>query len=161
MSLQINLRHIEEHELHLVGEIPAAELQLETLDELIQARRPLLYDLAVQKTGHSILARGKIEITLDCACARCLKPFERHVCLEDWTAHLPLEGAEKAQIKDDLVDLTPFVREDILLEFPQRPLCGADCPGLAGRSESAGQKPDHQGPAENSPAWSKLNKLQF
>jgi uncharacterized protein len=161
MSLQINLRHVEEQELQLNGEISAVELQLETLDELIQARRPLFYDLVVQKTGDSILARGKIEITLDCTCARCLKPFQHAVCLEDWAAHLPLEGPEKAQIKDDLVDLTPFVREDILLEFPQRPLCGADCPGLAKRSESADQRPDDHGPAGSSPAWSELNKLQF
>lgn len=161
MSLQINLRHLDERELEPAGEIPAAELQLETLDELIQARRPLIYDLVIQKTGPNMLARGLIEITLDCTCARCLKPFEHRVCLEDWTALLPLDGPEKAPIKDDLVDLTPVIREDILLEFPQRPLCGTDCPGLANRRSPVDEGSDSHGATGSSPAWSELNKLQF
>ncbi len=33
-------------------------------------------------------------------------------------------------IKNDCVDLTPWVREDILLGFPQHPLCRPDCGGL-------------------------------
>jgi uncharacterized protein len=31
---------------------------------------------------------------------------------------------------DDIVDLTPEIRESILLEIPQKPLCRADCKGL-------------------------------
>jgi uncharacterized metal-binding protein YceD (DUF177 family) len=161
MSLQINLRHLDEKDLHLEGELPAAELQLETLDELIQVRHPLFYDLNAQKVGQSILARGKLELTLDCACARCLKPFEQRICLEDWALHLPLEGPEKVKLKDDHLDLTPFIREDILLEFPQRPLCDMDCAGLAKRSEAAAQKTTNADPPRSSPAWSELNKLKF
>jgi uncharacterized metal-binding protein YceD (DUF177 family) len=97
-------------------------------------------------------------MVLDCECARCLKPFEHRIELENWTAHLALEGEEKAPVKDDLVDLTPSMREDILLELPQHPLCEADCAGLPNRMK---EKTKAVGRAEESPAWSALNKLKF
>src|SRR6184192_4185872 len=50
--------------------------------------------------------------------------------IKDWACHLPLQGEEAAPIVNDCVDLTPYVREDILLSFPQHPLCDRDCRGL-------------------------------
>src|SRR5208282_2951686 len=104
-------------------------------DELVHARQPVRYDLTAQKSGRDVLAQGRVAVVLDCECARCLKAFQQPVALEHWTALVPLAGPEKAGIKDDVVDLTPFLREDILLEFPQHPLCEADCAGLPNRAE--------------------------
>ena len=100
-----------------------------------------------------------MELTLDCECARCLKPFQHRIDLAQWTAHLPLQGPEKVPIKDDLADLTPYLREDILLELPQQPLCQADCAGLPNRAKDDKTKP--AGQMEGSSAWSELNKLKF
>ena len=73
---------------------------------------------------------------------RCLKEYPHRLVLENWTRHLPLEGEERAPIVNDCVDLTPFLREDILLEFPQHPLCEAECRGLpkinTGKAEKTG-----------------------
>jgi uncharacterized metal-binding protein YceD (DUF177 family) len=159
MPLQINIRHLEDDELRLEGELPVEELDLPNNDELVQARQPLRYNLTAQRVGDGILAQGHVELTLDCECARCLKPFQQVVELASWTAHIPLEGPEKAPIKDDSVDLTPFLREDILLEFPQHPLCEAGCAGLLNRSEH--KKTKDAGRKEDSSAWSELNKLKF
>jgi uncharacterized metal-binding protein YceD (DUF177 family) len=55
------------------------------------------------------------------------------------------------------VDLTPFVREDILLDFPQHPLCKPDCAGLkkkAARKAAAGEKPA-------TAVWATLDKLKL
>jgi uncharacterized metal-binding protein YceD (DUF177 family) len=112
----------------------------------------------VQKAGGDIVAQGSVELTLDCECARCLKPFPLVMRLAPWTAHLPLEGPEKVAVHDDLADLTPQIREDILLEFPQHPLCGADCAGLPNRSK---EKKKGAGQTDVSSAWSELNKLKF
>jgi uncharacterized protein len=159
MPVQVNIRHLKEKEAHLRGELPVAELDLENKDDLIHARRPLRYELTAQKIGAAILARGRVELTLDCECARCLKPFAHRILLEQWTAHLPLEGPEKTPVKEDLADLTPYLREDILLEFPQHPLCGADCAGLPNRAKESKTKGGRQ--AEVSSAWSALNRLKF
>jgi uncharacterized protein len=120
---------------------------------MVRAEKPLHYDLEVEKLHDSVLVQGKLEISLGCECVRCLKPFQKKLVLEDWALHLPLEGEEKATVDNDCIDLTPYLREDILLEFPQHPLCKPDCGGL---KKISGK--DH---AESELAWDKLNKLKL
>ncbi len=153
MAVKFNIRHLEENDLHLEGELSPEELQLENSDPLVQVRKPLAYEVEIQKNGGDILAQGRLELTLQCECARCLKPFETKVLLEDWAALIPLEGEEKALIENDLVDLTPYMREDILLNFPQHPLCSEKCAGLPAHHD--------QKKAQDASAWSALNKLKF
>jgi uncharacterized protein len=122
----------------------------------------LEYELEVQKLEGGLLVQGRLSLGLRCQCVRCLKTFEHRVLLESWTCHLPLQGEEAIAIVNDCVDLTPSVREDILLEFPQHPLCERDCRGLS-------SVPAHESkafnsrdlPEEGSPAWNELNKLKF
>jgi uncharacterized protein len=162
MPLLINLRHLERGDLDLQGELTAEDLELAEFDELMHAARPLEYDLTVQKLEESILVQGSLRLELDCECARCLKPFRQELKLENWACHLPMEGDEAVPINNDCVDLTPFLREDILLELPQRPLCKPDCAGLpvskAGKMKKNAQS--GQTEAEKS-AWAELNKLKF
>ncbi len=74
--------------------------------------------------------RGQLQLTLECECVRCLRPFQNHLVLKRWACHLPLLGEEKVLVVDDCVDLTPWLREDILLAYPQHPLCEPKCSGL-------------------------------
>jgi uncharacterized protein len=162
MPLLINLRHLEVHEVRLQGEMPVADLDLGTRDELIHPNHPLKYDIEVQQLEGSLLARGRLELPLDCECSRCLKPFTLPFALEDWTVHLPLAGEEQAPVVNDCVDLTPYLREDILLDFPQHPLCNAECGGLPNTFIGEAKKPGSLNPTENgSSVWSELNKLKF
>jgi uncharacterized metal-binding protein YceD (DUF177 family) len=93
--LSINLRHLEEHEIHLEGELTAAELDFGLRDEMIRAEQPLRYDLAVEKMDDALLVTGSLRLILDCQCVRCLKSFKHRLVLEDWTCHLPLAGEER------------------------------------------------------------------
>jgi len=162
MPLLVNIQKLERGDLHLAGELPAAELDLAGVDELIQPDGPLRYDFEVQMLEEAVLAHGALELDLICECARCLTPFKFPLRLADWACHLPLEGEEKAAVTNDCIDLTPCVREDILLEFPQHPLCQRDCRGLpkkaAGKIKSSGGTGRTK---ESSAAWAALNKLKF
>ena len=158
MSLKINLRHLEEHGLHLQGELPVAELDLGVNDELIHTEKPLRYDLSVELLHDAVLATGALALALDCECGRCLKKFKTELKLTGWAAHLPLEGEDKVAVDNDCVDLTPFVREDILLNFPQHPLCKPDCAGLKKKSKAS----EAGGLDAIKPAiWSELDKLKL
>jgi len=160
MPLLINLRHLEKHDLTLEGELPVGDLDIDTRDEMVQLVKPLRHCLEVQQLGDALLARGKLVLPLACECVRCLKPFEFRLELADWACHIPLEGEEKAPIVGDCVDLTPFLREDILLELPQHPLCKPGCGGL--KKPNVGKKKKvGPGATKNSPAWSALDKLKF
>lgn len=158
MSFKINLRHLEEDGIHLKGELPVAELDLGVEDELIHPNYPLSYNLQVEQLHDAVLATGSLRLPLDCECGRCLKKFKTELKLTDWAVHLPLEGEEKVSVDNDCIDLTPFVREDILLNFPQHPLCKTDCAGLKKTSKASETK----GGDEAKPAvWAELDKLKL
>jgi len=156
--LKINLRHLEEEGIRLQGELPVAELDLGVNDELIHAEKPLRYDLTVELLHDAVLATGSLALPLECECGRCLKKFKTELKLTGWAVHLPLEGEDKVSVENDCVDLTPFVREDMLLNFPQHPLCKPDCAGLKKKTSAP------KAAAEEKPAaavWAELDKLKI
>jgi uncharacterized metal-binding protein YceD (DUF177 family) len=157
MPITVNLRHLEEKNLNLEGEVSPEELDFAEVDELIHPNSPLEYELEVERSGENLLVSGSLRMELDCECARCLRKFKSEVVLDPYNAFIPLEGEDKAVINNDVVDLTPYIREDTLLAFPQHPLCEAECDRLPQfqskqTSDSAQSKKS---------AWDELNKLKF
>jgi uncharacterized metal-binding protein YceD (DUF177 family) len=162
MPLTVNLRHLEAHNLELKGELPVQDLELDLRDEVVHVEKPLTYELEIQRLDNALLVRGRLLLPLHCRCVRCLKHFVHPLKLDSWTRHLPLEGDESVAIVNDCVDLTPCLREDILLEFPQHPLCEAGCRGMPkeyrGIADQAGGESQTK---QQSSAWSQLDKLKF
>jgi uncharacterized protein len=162
MPLVVNLRHLEAHNVRLEGELPASELEIEPRDEVIQVAGPLEHDFEVQKLEEGLLAQGRLRLQLECECVRCLKRFPYELKLDDWACHLPLEGEDRVAVNNDCVDLTPAVREDILLEFPQHPLCDPGCRGLPKSSIGKQSNTNKTGLDDaGSSAWAELNKLKL
>ncbi len=160
--ITVNLRHLESHEVRLEGELSVADLDIDLRDEVIRLQRPLKYALEVQRVEGGLLLQGELRLPLECQCVRCLKWFRREVALAPWTCHVPLTGEEAAVVENDCVALTPYVREDILLEFPQHPLCDPNCHGLS--EMEIGQVGEAAGLGSSPPSsavWDELNKLKF
>ena len=161
MAILINLRHLETKSQELEGECPASDLDLEKGDELISLNEPLKYELEAQLMEQAVLVQGRLELVLDCECARCLKPFRQVLEIDDWACHIPLEGEEKAVVISDCVDLTPYIREDILLEFPRHPVCNPECPGLKQPNIGKSKKSGAGKTGKDSTAWAELDKLKL
>jgi uncharacterized protein len=161
MPLVVNIRHLAKHNLRLQGQLPVSELDIDGRDAMIQLRQPLKHDLEVERLEDAILAQGHLRLTLDCLCVRCLKPVRYDLDLADWTCLLPLSGEEKVAVVNDCVDLTPHVREDILLAFPQHPLCKPGCGGLLPKTSKAQPVSDKSQDKDASSPWTKLDKLKF
>jgi uncharacterized protein len=161
MPLKVNLYHLDRHEVVLAGELPVAELGIETLDELIRLKTALRYDFEVTRLAASLLLQGRLELDLECQCARCLKTFSHPLRLPAWVCDVPLTGEEAAVVEGDCVDLTPHLREDILLAFPQHPLCKPECPGLT--QADPGKASTQSGAKETAcpSVWTKLDKLKL
>ena len=161
MSLLVNLRHLEKHSLLLQGELTVQELDLENIDAVIHPSEPLHYHLEVQKVEKGILVQGSLKMIVRCDCVRCLTPFAYEMANPHWTCHLALEGDERVAVSNDCVDLTPYLRDDILLEFPRHPLCKPECSGLIGLLPNS-MNPGGQDESEKTlPAWDELDKLKF
>jgi uncharacterized protein len=162
MALNVNLRHLEDRNLELQGQLKPEELDIESRDQVIRLQKPLDYDVEVQMMEESLLVTGRLSLPLSCDCVRCLKPFEHTVVLENWSVHVPLKGDEAPPIHGDFVDLTPFVREDILLDFPQHPLCSSECGGLPKSYSDKGKPGQNPGKKQaDTSAWGELNKLDL
>ncbi len=164
MPVTFNIRHLELDSVQLEGELPLAELELEGIDELVQLDSDLAYEMEVERSGNGILVQGSLQLSLTCECARCLKKFPFELDLSDWSLGLALEGEDSVPVHNDVVDLTPYLREDILLSFPQHPLCDPECRGLqttppAGIMSDSGSGVEQS--AVKASAWAALDKLKL
>jgi uncharacterized protein len=163
MHVVVNLRHLEERTIQLAGEVPPEEMGYsEFHDELVEVAEPLHYDVEVEKQNENLYVHGRLWVTLNLTCKRCLKQFKQPLELDPYHGYVPLEGEEAAPVTNDLVDLTPYFREDTLLAFPQHPLCSEDCKGIATASGSKAKGPDLSLLEKPDKAtWSALDKLKF
>lgn len=160
MALTVNIQQLAREAVTLKGELPVEELDLGINDPLVQANSPLRYDLTVEKLQDAVLAQGRLSLKFDCQCVRCLKPIKIELDLNDWAGHLPLEGEDAVAVLNDSVDLTPYIREDILLGFPQYPACKPECGGLKGVSPDKSKKTNEKTGLPSS-VLSELDKLKL
>jgi uncharacterized protein len=107
------------------GEEPASVLDI--AEPGMRPASPLRYELKAYMAGPELIVRGRLRVSASFACSRCGDAF-------------PLEIEEPAFLcarevpdKNTPVDLTPEMRESIILRFPDYPICRADCRGLCTR----------------------------
>ena len=65
MGVLINLRQLEKDDLELTGEVPVSELDINGMDELVHAEKPLEYELEAQKLEDGILVTGRLAVGLE------------------------------------------------------------------------------------------------
>lgn len=161
MNLSVNLQQLVKDAAILKGELPVEALDLGVNDALIQTNSPLHYDLVVEKMEDAVLAQGRLRLKLDCQCVRCLKSVKIELDLTGWACHLPLSGEDAVPVVADCVDLTPYIREDILLGFPQYPVCRPECGGLKGVTPVKSNEASDAATGLPASALSELDKLKL
>ena len=130
----IDLAELGEEGQTYEGEEPPEVLGLSEADE-VTAAGPLKYRLTASRASDSLVVRGTVEAPIRFLCSRCTVSFERTLADRDF-----LRVFEEVRW-DATVDLTPDMRETIILAFPSSPLCSADCRGLCpqcGKNLNAG-----------------------
>ncbi len=151
--MNINVKRIPPEGETLRGEDPASILELD--DDEVHFQQPVEYDLRAQVQGDAVLVTGRLWTTATLRCGRCLRSFEQPVAVEQFVVHQELGG-------EDFVDLTPQVREDIILELPQRSLCSEDCRGLCPRcGVDRNQETCQCETAASDRRWEGLDKLNL
>jgi uncharacterized protein len=119
--MKINVRRIPEGGEILCGTESASILDLD--DPNVRFEKEIGYELHAQVQGNALLVTGTLRTPAAARCARCLKTLRLPLVVQDFVFHHELHG-------EDFVDLTENIREDILLQLPQRALCSSDCKGL-------------------------------
>lgn len=78
----------------------------------------------VEDVGRCFVVRGRIECKKSFICDRCLTPATAN------QVHEFEEEFDKALAVDDMIDVTEFLRDELLAGQPMKNLCKADCKGL-------------------------------
>ncbi len=112
--MKIHLRQIPAEGLHLSGEEECLLPQLDPKE--VRCAGPMHYELEVGISNGSLWANGKLIQPVELHCVRCLTAFPYEIEVSDFALHTELLGPEE-------IDLTPFMREDILLNLPAYPHC--------------------------------------
>ena len=80
----------------------------------------------------------------------CLQKFVHEIRVPSFAVHTELRGPET-------IDLTPFMREDLLLNLPAHPHCDRDGERICNAKKIKTDKTD----AKGKPDWSELDKLRL
>lgn len=123
MSLIIETGRLRDKPESICGEKPASLLEIET-GEVIRLEGNLAYDLTAQCVSGELIVQGTLKMDFVCLCARCGDEFSRRMKISDFCRSFPLTS------KNELINLTADVREDILLALPMVAVCSAGCRGL-------------------------------
>ncbi len=84
---------------------------------------PITVNIRAKKVDHDIIVQGEINAVLIVSCARCLENFEYKIEKNNYFAYFK-------NPKDENIDLTPGLREDIIVSLPIKAVCRDDCKGL-------------------------------
>jgi len=148
--MKIHIQHIPEGGKHFESDEEGDILDLE--QDHIRTLEPVHYSVDVGLSEGGLFAVGQLRTVVEMECVSCLQPFPMSVEVNDFAVQMDLPGPE-------LVDLTPLIREDIVLSLPSYPHCDWNgertCAGP--RAIVNDEAPE---PAEGH-AWDALEKLRF
>jgi uncharacterized protein len=153
--MKVHLSQIPPEGLHLEGEEPGDFLDLHDAQP-VRVLGPLVYTLDLGLSEGGLWAAGSLSMDLELQCVRCLEPFAYPLRVDDFAMQIELTGAET-------IDLTPMLREDILLALPAHPRCDWSgdkvCPVRLEARERGGPL-DTGAEAGPSAAWQTLDQLK-
>ena len=150
--MKIHLRQIPATGLRLEGEEDCPIPQLDP--EEVRCAGPLRYAIDVGISEGALWAKGELIQPVELHCVRCLEAFPFNIAVKDFAVHTDLAGPEE-------VDLTPFMREDILLNLPPYPHCDREGGRICPAPGSIKKPEENTVLEERPPNWSALDKLKL
>lgn len=115
--MKISVVEFPEYGLDLQGEVSTEGFDLPTKDYFDW--NTIRYHLHVDRSGGEYLVTGQIGTSMRLSCSRCMEPIPWEIKIGSYAASFPAEGVQA-------IDLTPSIREDILLSLPIAPGCKLD-----------------------------------
>ncbi len=150
--MKVHLRQIPAEGLHLEGEEACDLPQLDAAE--VRCTGPLRYSLDVGISEGALWANGELHQPVELHCVRCLEAFPFEITVPDFAVHTELTGPE-------VVDLTPFMREDVLLNLPPYPHCDRDGVRICPVPEEKVNGAQAESLEARPPDWSALDKLDL
>jgi uncharacterized protein len=151
--MKIHLKQIPAEGLHFEGEenCPIPELE----PDGIRCVAPLRYKIDIGVSSGALWASGSLKQPVELTCVSCLEKFVHEINVPAFAVHTELKGPET-------IDLTPMMREDILLNLPPYPHCdrGGDRKCKGPKLEATSLE-TQVGEAKREHDWEALDKLKL
>lgn len=147
------MKQIPAEGLHLEGEenCPIPELNAEG----IRCVAPLYYNIDVGLSDGSLWANGSLKQPVELSCVSCLEKFIYEINVPAFALHTELHGPET-------VDLTPFMREDVLLNLPAHPRCDREGDRVCKAASHVQSRAETEAAERKREAdWQALDKLKL
>lgn len=119
--MKINANQIPSEGVSFSKSIPTQSLDLET--EVVKFRGPIRVEADITKISNVVTIVLALNGTMYLNCSRCLNEFTA-----DFAKKLKLNY--QINQANQIIDLIPDIRGEIIVDYPIKPLCKLDCRGL-------------------------------
>lgn len=101
-------------------------------EEILYLGAPTL-DGVVSISEDIITLSGKLSAEIELSCSRCLEKFKHHIeteVHESFTNNPQCENEEITLLKNEVINVTEVIENNIIIELPIKKLCKENCKGL-------------------------------
>jgi len=118
--MKIHVNQVPPTGLTATSEDEAATYELDTEDVKVPGKVSIATSAFLEE--EELLVHLGLRCTRRLICARCLAPFE-----DEFSKEVDLTTPVAGKV---VVDLTDDIRQQIVMEYPMKPLCREDCKGV-------------------------------
>lgn len=122
--MKVNISQVSNEALALTEDFSPQALDLET--EIIRFESPIRVSAQVTRIANAVSVSLSFKAEMSSVCGRCLNRFEIN-----YQKQIGLNYAVDSP--NMIIDLDPDIREEIILDYPLKPLCRIDCLGLCAK----------------------------
>ncbi len=119
--MKIDINQIRPDGLTLFEECTPQALDLET--DTVKFRGPIKITADISRISNAVTVYFSLNAPMQMSCSRCLNEIEF-----DFKKNIELNYP--ANKSEPVIDLNPDIREEIILDYPMKPLCNPHCKGL-------------------------------
>lgn len=174
--MKINVAHLLKQDIGATADYHVAEDPIDPHGENAGLREAgalaIAADIVATHTNPGAYLEGEADASVEAACARCLRAIAAPVHTDFAEQYYATIGVVRGEAlaepprdakvigSDFRIDLTPLLREELILATPLAPLCRPDCRGLCevcGRDLNL-EPHGHDEPADE--RWARLQALK-
>lgn len=120
--MKVNIKDISYEGIELAGDIDSALIGSRDEDNF-HFTTPLHIKSHIEKHEDGVVSKSEVHSKFSAVCYRCLEEVE---C--EWNKEFVIDfPVEK---KQEFIDMTEEIRQEVILNFPSRIKCKEDCQGL-------------------------------
>jgi uncharacterized protein len=119
--VKIRIAQISQEGISLEENVGASELDLET--DTVKFLSPINIKAEASRITNAVSVDLSLKGLMSLVCSRCLNEFKTELKKK-------LKLNYQVEKDQQVIDLGPDIREEIILDYPIQPLCAVNCKGL-------------------------------